>query len=50
MSFNVKLNMLNVDRGSFDAYIHTYIHHLFVIAGLVDGSLRQADVDLLSKI
>ena len=31
-------------------YIHTYMHNLFVIAGLVDVSLRQADVDLLSKI
>ena len=29
---------------------YTYIHHLFVIAGLVDDRLRQADVDLLSKI
>ena len=27
-----------------------FFFHLFVIAGLVDGSLRQADVDLLYKI
>ena len=36
--------------GECHTYIHTYIHHLFVVAGLVDGSLTQADVDLLSKI